>query len=158
MNIAVYVRVSTPRQAQTQTIVHQLDQLRAHLESHGWPLAPEHIFRDDGYSGTHLARPGLDRLRDAVAQGAVDRVLITAPDRLARKYVHQMLLLEEFERRGCEVEFLDRPLSHAPHDQLLLQVRGAVAEDDRAVMAERLRRGRRMQQRAGVRLPWTRPP
>ena len=58
MNIAVYVRVSTPRQAQTQTIVHQLDQLRAHLESHGWPLAPEHIFRDDGYSGTHLARPG----------------------------------------------------------------------------------------------------
>ena len=88
----------------------------------------------------------------------MERVVITAPDRLARKYVHQMLLLEEFERRGCEVEFLDRPLSHAPHDQLLLQVRGAVAEDDRAVIAERLRRGRRMQQRAGVRLPWTRPP
>jgi site-specific DNA recombinase len=69
-----------------------------------------------------------------------------------------MLRREAFERRGGAVECLDRPLRHAPHAQLWLQVRGAVAEDDRAVIAERLRRGRRMQQRAGVRLPWTRPP
>jgi site-specific DNA recombinase len=39
-----------------------------------------------------------------------------------------MLLLEERERRGCRVEFLDRPMSQDdPPDQLLLQIRGAVA-------------------------------
>jgi site-specific DNA recombinase len=51
-------------------------------------------------AGSLLKRPGLDRLRDQAAQAAFDRVLITAPDRLARKYVHQVLLIEELERSG----------------------------------------------------------
>jgi len=53
---------------------------------------------------------------------------VTAPDRLARNYVHQVLLLEELARHGCRVEFLDQPMSTDPHDHLLLQIRGAVAE------------------------------
>ena len=128
MRIAVYVRVSTQRQAQTQTIEQQLERLQAHIHSQGWELPEAHIFRDDGYSGASLNRPGLDRLRDQVRAGEIDRVLLTAPDRLARKYVHQVLVLEELEQLGCQVEFLDRPMSQDPHDQLLLQIRGAVAE------------------------------
>ncbi len=143
MNIAVYVRVSTQRQAQTQTIEQQLDTLRKYHEAQGWPWQEEHIFRDDGYSGAKLRRPGLDRLREQVGRAAFDRVIITAPDRLARNYVHQMLLIEEFERGGCQVEFVDRPMSHDPHDQLLLQIRGAVSEYERSLIAERMRRGRR---------------
>ena len=69
-----------------------------------------------------------------------------------------MLLIEEFERYGCPVEFLDRPMSHDPHDQLVLQIRGAVAEYERSLIAERMRRGRQAKLRAGVLLPWTRPP
>jgi site-specific DNA recombinase len=103
-------------------------------------------------------RPGLDRLRDAIRAGELDRLLVTAPDRLARDYVHQMLLIEEFERCGGQVEFLDRPMSHDPHDQVLLQIRGAVAEYERTLITERMRRGRQAQLRAGLLLPWTRPP
>ena len=150
MSLAIYVRVSTQRQAQTQTIEQQLERLRAHLRSQGWELAPEHVFRDDGYSGASLNRPGLDRLRDAVRAAEVDRVLITDPDRLARNYVHQMVLLEELERWGCQVLFLDRPMSQDPHDHLLLQIRGAVAEYERTLIAERMRRGRQMKLRAGA--------
>jgi site-specific DNA recombinase len=133
MRVALYVRVSTQRQAQQQTVEQQVERLRAHVTAHavqeGWELGDDQVFRDDGYSGATLRRPGLDRLRDAVAARAVDLVLVTAPDRLARNYVHQMLLLEELEQRGCRVEFLDRPMSQDdPHDQLLLQIRGAVAE------------------------------
>lgn len=116
------------------------------------------VFRDDGYSGTTLRRPGLDTLRDAVAAARVERVLMTAPDRLARKYVHQVLLLEELERSGCVVEFLDRPMSRDPHDQLLRQIRGAVAEYERTLIAERMRRGRLAKLRTGTLLPWTRVP
>jgi site-specific DNA recombinase len=158
MRAAVYARVSTTRQAQAQTIEQQLDRLRAAVAEHGWELDQQHVYRDDGYSGASLGRPGLDRLRDHAALADLDVVLVTAPDRLARNYVHQVLLIEELAGHGCRVEFLDRPMSADPHDQLLLQIRGAVAEYERTLIAERMRRGRLAKLRAGTLLPWTRAP
>src|SRR4029079_7460373 len=99
-----------------------------------------------------------DRLRDRAAFAAFERVLITAPDRVARNYVHQMLLIDELSQRGCQVEFLDRPMSDDPHDQLLLQIRGAVAEYERNLIADRMRRGRQAKLRQGLLLPWSIPP
>ncbi len=158
MRAAVYVRVSTSHQTQTQTIGQQLERLQAHVAAQGWQLLEEDIFRDDGFSGSTLKRPGLDRLRDRAAAGALDLVLLTAPDRLARKYVHQVLLIEELQQHNCQVEFLEHPMSQDPHDQLLLQIRGAVAEYERTLIVERMRRGRLSKYRAGLLLPWTRPP
>src|SRR6266516_4501380 len=158
MRTAVYARVSTARQAPAQTIEQQLDRLRAAVAERGWVLDEQHVYRDDGYSGASLGRPGLDRLRDHAALADLDVALVTAPDRLARNYVHQVLLIEELAGHGCRVEFLDRPMSEDPHDQLLLQIRGAVAEYERTLITERMRRGRHARLRAGTLLPWTRPP
>jgi len=158
MRVALYARVSTNRQVVTQSIDQQLDRLREYVGNQGWPLRDDDILRDDGHSGATLNRPGLDRLRDKVRAAEVDRVVLTAPDRLARNYVHQMVLLEELERAGCAVQFLDRPMTADPHDHLLLQIRGAVAEYERTLIAERMRRGRLAKYRAGVLLPWTRKP
>ncbi len=94
MQVAIYARVSTQRQAQAQTIEQQLERLQAYVQEQGWKLPEANIFRDDGYSGADLNRPGLDRLRDKAAAGELERVLLTDPDRLARNYVHQMVLLE----------------------------------------------------------------
>jgi site-specific DNA recombinase len=158
MRVALYARVSTQRQGQTQTSEQQLSRLEAHLQQQGWTVPPEQIYQDEGVSGATLSRPGLDALRDRAALAELDVVLITAPDRLARKYVHQVLLIEELERHGCRVEFLERPMSQDPNDQLLLQIRGAVAEYERTLIAERLRRGRVSRLRAGQLLPWVRVP
>ena len=88
MKIALYLRVSTNRQQQNQTIEQQMDRLRAEVARHSdWELRDEHIYRDDGYSGAKLNRSGLDRLRERAAMAAFELVLVTAPDRLARKYV-----------------------------------------------------------------------
>lgn len=100
MRIAVYARVSTQRQTQMQTIEQQLERLQAHFQTQGWEWREDLVFRDDGYSGASLKRPGLDRLREQAAQAHFDRVLITTPDRLARKYIYQMLLIEELEKSG----------------------------------------------------------
>ena len=158
MRVAAYARVSTTRQAQAQGIEQQLDRLREAVAGRGWELDDQHVYRDDGYSGARIGRPGLDRLRDHAALAELDVVLVTAPDRLARNYVHQVLLIDELAARGCQVEFLDRPMSADPHDQLLLQIRGAVAEYERTLIAERMRRGRQAKLRAGTLLPWTTAP
>ena len=160
MKIALYARVSTNRQMQSQSIEQQIERLREAVAKHpDWELAEEHIYRDDGYTGSKLNRPGLDRLRDAARMAAFELVLVTVPDRLARKYVHQVLLIEELHKLGCAIQFLDRPMKDDdPHDQLLLQIRGAVAEYERSLIAERMRRGRQTKLRAGTLLPWTRAP
>jgi site-specific DNA recombinase len=98
MRTAIYARVSTVTHSQQHTIEEQINRLRARLLSCGEAVADEHIFRDEGRSGATLNRPALDRLRDQVRLGDYDRILVTSPDRLARNYVHQMLLLEELER------------------------------------------------------------
>jgi DNA invertase Pin-like site-specific DNA recombinase len=50
---------------------------------------------------------------------SLDVILILSPDRLARRYAYQVLLVEELERWGCEVIFLERPLKDNPEDRLL---------------------------------------
>ena len=159
MEVALYMRVSTSRQQQHQTIEQQLSRLHASVALQPeWQVADEPIYRDDGYSGATLKRPGLDRLRDRAAMAAFACVLMTAPDRLARNYVHQMLLVDERTQRGCRVECVERPMSDDPPDQLLLQIRSAVAEYERTLIAERMRRGRQAKLRSGQLLPWTRAP
>jgi DNA invertase Pin-like site-specific DNA recombinase len=135
---AIYARVSTARQARAQKADQQVERLKAYAKQKGWTLGSDQLYLDEGYSGASLNRVGLDALRDAAAMAEFDVVLITAPDRLARKYVHQVLLIEELQQRGCRVEFVERPMSSDPNDQLLLQIRGAVAEYERTLIAERL--------------------
>src|ERR1051326_5214888 len=149
MQVAIYTRVSTERQEREQTIESQLAVLRAWAEANGHTIEPEHVFLDEGYSGARLDRPGLDRLRDAIQDGDVRAVVVLSPDRLARKYVYQVLLIEEFQRVGCQIVFVHRPIGDDPSDQLLLQIQGAIAEYERALLGERFRRGKLQKARSG---------
>ncbi|HEV7267617.1 MAG TPA: recombinase family protein [Falsiroseomonas sp.] len=149
MRAAIYARVSTERQERQQTIGSQVSALRDWAAAAGHALAEAHVFQDEGFSGSRLDRPALDALRDAVRDAAVDVVAVFSPDRLARKYAYQVLLMEEFRRAGCEVVFLHCPISDDPNDQLLLQIQGAIAEYERAVLAERFRRGKLQKAREG---------
>jgi site-specific DNA recombinase len=158
MRIAAYTRVSTSRQVRLQTIEQQLERVLGYVRQKGWQLLEEDVFRDDGYSGTSLKRPALDALRDRARMRELDLVVVLSPDRLARNYVHQMVLIEELENDGCRVEFVERPMSSEPNDQLLLQIRGAVAEYERTLLTERMRRGKLAKLKAGLLLPWVHTP
>jgi site-specific DNA recombinase len=97
-----------------------------------------------------LVRPALERLRDLIAAGGIERVYVHSPDRLARRYAYQALLLAEFQAAGVEVVFVNRSLGQSPEDELLLQVQGMVAEYERAKILERSRRGKRHGARVGM--------
>src|SRR5882762_6716141 len=148
--VAMYARVSSDQPAEAQTIASQVAALRERVAAEGFVLPEAMQFRDEGYSGATLVRPALERLRDVVASGSVDRLYVHSPDRLARKYAYQVLLVDEFRRAGVEVSFLNRALGQSPEDDLLLQVQGMIAEYERAKIIERHRRGKRHAARVGA--------
>lgn len=140
---AIYARVSSERQKEEQTIASQTAALIEYAQSKDYTVAPEWIFQDEGYSGSILVRPGLERLRDLAAEGQIETILIYSPDRLSRKYAYQVLLMEEFSRDGVEVIFINSPKATTPEEELLLQFQGMIAEYERAQITERSRRGKR---------------
>jgi site-specific DNA recombinase len=154
---ALYARVSTEKQEREETVASQVDLLYQTAEAHGYAIPHASVFIDEGVSGTRLDRPALDRLRDLAAEGACEVILVTAPDRLARRYAYQVVLVEEFTRCGCEVVFVQRSLGTSPEEQMLLQMQGVFAEYERALIQERTRRGRLFAARQG-RVNWGNPP
>ena len=146
---AIYARVSSDQQKEDKTIASQTAALVAFASSHGYGVPDDWIFEDEGFSGATLVRPGLERVRDLVAEGQVQAVLVLSPDRLSRKYAYQVLLTEEWLRQGVETIFVNAPQSHSPEDQLLLQFQGMIAEYERAQILERSRRGKRHRAKQG---------
>jgi site-specific DNA recombinase len=147
---AIDARVSSERQAETHPVASQVAARRERVTADGlpWPEALQCI--DEAYRGATLVRPALERLRDLAAAGAVDRLYVHSPDRLARKYAYQVLRVDEFQRAGVEVVCLNRELGRSPEDDLLLQGQGMVAEYERAKISDRHRRGKRHAARAGA--------
>jgi site-specific DNA recombinase len=146
---ALYARVSSDHQAEEGTIASQVEALTGRIAAEGLPCDPDLQFLDEGFSGSTLIRPALERLRDQAAAGALDRLYVLAPDRLARNFALQYLLLQELEAAGVEVIFLNRALGQSPEDDLLLQVQGVIAEYERAKIVERARRGKQYAARQG---------
>jgi site-specific DNA recombinase len=156
MQVALYARVSTEAQQARGTIAAQLDALRARAAGEGDRVVAE--FCDEGYSGARLDRPGLDGLRDAAEAGVFEAVWCLSPDRLARAYAWQVLVLDELARLGVAVRFVDAPaLDDDPQARLLTQVQGVIAEYERAKIAERYRRGKLWRSRAGEVISWKAP-
>jgi site-specific DNA recombinase len=146
---AIYARVSSARQKKDQTIGSQTAALRAHAAKLHLEVPEEWVFEDEGHSGATLVRPALERLRDLVAEVGVEVVLCYSPDRLARKFAWQAVLLEEFARAGTRVEFICGPRGQSPEDQLLVQFQGMFAEYEKAQLQERYRRGKTYRARTG---------
>ena len=145
----IYARVSSARQKKDETIASQTAALRAHAEQLGLEVPDEWVFEDEGHSGATLIRPALERLRDVVAGVGVDVVLCYSPDRLARKFAYQALLIEEFTRAGTRVVFIKGPRGDSAEDQLLVQFQGMFAEYEKAQILERYRRGKAHRAKAG---------
>jgi site-specific DNA recombinase len=146
---AIYARVSSDRQREQNTIASQTALLLEYAATRDFVVPQDWIFQDDGYSGSVLARPGLERLRDLVAEGFIETLFVYAPDRLSRKYAYQVLLLEEFSRSGAETIFLKSAGGDNPEERLLVQFQGMIAEYERAQIAERTRRGKRYRAKTG---------
>ena len=141
MNIALYARVSSEKQAKEGTIDSQVEALREYAKANNLTISHECL--DDGVTGTTLVRPGLDRLRDLIAEGLIQGILILSPDRLSRKQTHQILLMDEFKKQNIQVIFTSQQFEDNAEGNLMLQIQAAVSEYERAKILDRTRRGRK---------------
>jgi site-specific DNA recombinase len=140
--VALYARVSSDQQAKSGTIESQIAALKERIAADGEQIAEGMRFIDAGVSGATLIRPQLERLRDRAALGLIERLYVLSPDRLSRKYAHQVLLMEELSACGVEVVFLNHTIGASPEEALLLQMQGMISEYERAKIMERNRRGK----------------
>ncbi len=148
--VALYARVSSEQQAQQATVESQIAMLKERALAEGHAILPSDLYVDEGFSGATLVRPALERLRDRIADGGLDILYVHNPDRLARRYAYQVVLLEEFARHGVAVHFLQGPVGRSAEDELLVQVQGMIAEYERAKIMERCRRGKLHKARSGI--------
>lgn len=155
---ALYARVSTQHQVQEATIESQLAKLHEYAQNHDYTVLEEHIYIDQGVSGRSLYRPGLGRLRDATLAGEFHFVLCYSPDRLSRNLGVQQFLIQEWEGLGIGLVFIHRPLQgNSAQEMLLRNIEGSFAEYERAILCDRMQRGRRYRLQQEQSLPWPAP-
>ena len=156
--VAAYLRVSSQAQRQRETIASQREAVLDHGRSLGWAIPDDLLFADDGFSGATLERPALDALRDGVARGEIETVLVWSIDRLSRNFAHQILLQEEFARSGATIQCAQEPDDATPQGMLLRQILSVISEYERTQIAERSRRGKIHRARQGSLNMLTRAP
>lgn len=143
--IGLYVRVSTEDQARHgYSIDDQIRQCRKKAQT-----AETKDYVDDGYSGEYLDRPALAQLRKDVKEKLITKVICYDPDRLSRNLMNQLIITEEFRKRAVELVFVTGDYEDSPIGKLSFNIKGVIAEYEKAIINDRMSRGRREKARQG---------
>lgn len=142
--IAIYARVSTEDQLKGYGINNQIDECLKKIKNQ------EHmLFKDEGISGEIIDRPGLTLLRENVQAGIIDEVVCYDPDRLSRKLMHQLMIDDEFRKKGVRVVFVNGEYAQSPEGQLFFSMRGAISEFEKEKIKQRTKGGKLRKAREG---------
>jgi site-specific DNA recombinase len=143
--IGIYPRVSTEEQAKSGFSIDS--QIREARKKAG--TNDVKIYADEGYSGEYLERPGMNQLRKDVRDGLITKIICLDPDRLARKLMLQLIITDEFEKRGVELVFVNGEYAKTTEGQLFYSMRGAISEFEKAKINQRMTSGRREKAQQG---------
>ena len=147
--VALYARVSTANNGQDPAL--QTRELREYCERRGWLITDEYV--DAGFSGAKDSRPELNRLMSDAHRRRFDTILVWKLDRFGRSLRHLVNALAELEARGIAfVSLRDNLDLSTPSGRLMFQIIGAMAEFERALIAERVKAGMRNARAKGRRI------
>ena len=151
--VAIYIRWSTEEQGEGTTLEVQRERCSLFVRSQGWQVRDDLIFVDDGYSGASLARPAMQRLREAVQADAVSCVVSYRLDRLSRNLLDTVSLVRHEWAGKCiyrsATEGFDTS-SESPTGGLIFNILASFAEFERAVIYERTHGGLMRRRKEGM--------
>ena len=141
--VAIYMRVSTENQEKEETVQNQYMELMERIsKDEDAYLAPDCIYKDEGWSGAILERPALDKLRADAADGKFEMLYIYDRGRLARKFVYQEIVIDELNKHSVSVISLHDINGQSSEEQLMGGVMGLFHEYERVKITERMRIGK----------------
>jgi DNA invertase Pin-like site-specific DNA recombinase len=135
----------------------QMRELREYAGRRGWQIVREYV--DHGLSGSKASRPSLNQLMTAAQQRRIDAVLVWKIDRWGRSLKHLVTSLADLEAYGVAFVSLSDNLDlTTPSGRLMMQLLGAMAEFERALIQERVKAGLRNARAKGKTLGRPRTP
>ena len=146
---AIYARVSRPGRRRTRRSARRPPPCASTPSSSGLTSRKSGSSKTRATPGPRWSAPPWRRCGTWSPRAASTWCWCYSPDRLARKFAYQALLIEEFARAGVRVEFVKGPRGDTPEDQLLVQFQGMFAEYEKAQLMERYRRGKAHRAKTG---------
>lgn len=137
---ACYARVSTEEQTAGMSLDAQVRAITQKLKTLNYTVPTKYVFKESG-SGADMDRPMLKEVLLLAREGKIQAVGFTAPDRLARDLMHQLVLANEVKKHGVARVFVSGSFEDSPQGQFAFQVLGAVAELERAIIRVRTTAG-----------------
>ncbi|WP_442603631.1 recombinase family protein [Paenibacillus sp. KN14-4R] len=143
MYTAVYARVSTGMQAMEGTSLDGQVELciKKAKEMHVYENDLK-IYKEEGFSGEDIERPSMNLLRQDIASGLVNQIIITHPDRLSRDLTDKLFVCREFESRNVNLIFVDTEYKNTPEGQLFFNLISVIAQYELSLIKKRTVRGR----------------
>ncbi|WP_235851594.1 recombinase family protein [Heyndrickxia camelliae] len=141
--IGIYCRVSTQAQANEGYSLETQEELcMKQAISLGYSQSQIKVYREEGRSGEDIDRPMMNQLREDAANGIINTVIITDPDRLTRDLTDKLIVCKEWDRQGVEVIFIDTEYQDTPEGQMFFNMRSVFAQYELAQIRKRTTRGR----------------
>lgn len=139
---AVYMRVSTARQEEEQTIENQFMELKQRVSAEGDLLLPDCVYKDEGWTGAIIERPGLDRMRSDAREGKFEILYFYDRGRISRRFVHQEIVFDDLRQANIEFVSLHDINGTSPEESLMGNVMGMFHEYEKLKITERMRLGK----------------
>lgn len=146
-----YVRVSTDEQAREGiSLANQRAKIEAYCQFHGLDLAG--TIEDEGKSAKDLNREGMKGLVDLIERRRIKAVIVYKLDRLSRKVIDTLRLIELMEKQGVAFHSITEKIdTRSAMGRFFLNIMASLAQMERDLISERTRDALRHKIRQGQR-------
>ena len=147
MIVAIYVRVSTRKQDET----NQLPRLREIAKNRGFEVFNEY---SDEASAKDANRPGWKELMEDASNHKFDAILVTKLDRVMRSLVQLNITMSNLQAYNVKLICADigEIDCSTPMGKVQMQIIGAIAEWEREIIVQRTKEGLEARKARGAKL------